>query len=192
MKFVIAFLMSAAFSLATQAETVRAAPDLDLQLQYYSKVLTPEGVTREARYQEKMLRRPGHVWVERILPTSAISGHIHDSNPQAAESEHRLFNHVVIPRHVVMEKNRLRVEYVDAPNKDVIAIPVSEYGNVNFDGSWENSFYLVDPAMVKAMPVSKKKRRCAWRTMARARAQRRVSKGAMGQSKADPFDHRKW
>jgi hypothetical protein len=154
MKLVVAFFLTAGVSICAQANTAQTAPDLDLNLSYYSKVLTPEGVTREARYQEKMLRRPGHVWVARILPTAAISAHVHDSNQPAAESEHKLFNHVVLPRHVVLQKNKLRVEYVDAKNQDLIAIPLSEYGNVNFDGSWKSSFYLVDPALVKAMPLS--------------------------------------
>ena len=38
-----------------------SAPDLDLAITYYSKTLTPDGVTRESRYQETMLRRPGHL-----------------------------------------------------------------------------------------------------------------------------------
>ncbi len=47
---------------------VTNASDQDLTVRYYSKVLTNEGVLRESRYEENMLRRPGHVWVERMLP----------------------------------------------------------------------------------------------------------------------------
>lgn len=135
------------------------APDLDLSIQYYSKVLTPEGVTREARYEEKMLRRPGHVWVARIVPKNADDQHDESDNSKGAaktkEAEHSHFNHVVTPRHVMLENNKLRVEYVDAHDKNIVAIPASEYDNVNFDGSWENTFYLLDPKLVKAMPLSK-------------------------------------
>lgn len=140
------------------------SPDLDLAIRYYSKVLTAEGVTREARYEEKMLRRPGHVWVARVVPKT-VSNQAHDVSQENGkknvslkikEPEHAHFNHVLTPRHVVFENNKVRVEYVDAHAKNVVAIPVSEYGNVNFDGSWENSFYLLDPKLVSAMPISKK------------------------------------
>lgn len=141
------------------------APDLDLNIQYYSKVLTAEGVTREARYEEKMLRRPGHVWVVRVLPKNVVESHDDDKTvskkkvalntaPAASATEHKHFNHVVIPRHVVLENNKVRVEYVDAHSKDVVAIPPSEYENVNFDGSWDNSFYLLDPKLVQTIPYS--------------------------------------
>lgn len=34
---------------------------------------------------------------------------------------------------------------------------VAEYGNVNFDGSWVNSIFLIDPTRVSAMPRSDRK-----------------------------------
>lgn len=155
----IAILLAAGF--AGSAQAAPAAPvDLDLGISYYSRVLTPEGVTRESRYEEKMLRRPGHVWVERVLApaTDAHAGHQHGGNTKVAlktQHEHKHFNPVLIPRHVMLEKNSVRVEYIDAHDKVVVAIPKAEYENVNFDGSWENSFYLLDPKLVAAMPLSK-------------------------------------
>ncbi len=156
----IAVLLAA--GCAGTAQAAPAAPaDLDLGITYYSRVLTPEGVTRESRYAEKMLRRPGHVWVERVLApsTDAHAGHKHGDNTKvvlkATQHEHKHFNPVLIPRHVVLEKNTVRVEYIDAHDKIVVSIPKAEYENVNFDGSWENSFYLLDPKLVAAMPLSK-------------------------------------
>jgi hypothetical protein len=148
---------------ATQATTQASAPDLDLSIQYYSRVLTPEGVTREARYEEKMMRRAGHVWVVRVLPKNIVDQHDDEISDQGgmkkgalktAEHQHKHFNHVVIPRHVQLENNKLHVEYIDAHDKEVVAIPVTEYENVNFDGSWENTYYLLDPKLVKAMPLA--------------------------------------
>lgn len=124
-----------------------SAPDLDLKIEYYSKVLTPEGVTREARYQEKMLRRPGHIWVARLLPKEPVA-------TQADPAEHTHFNPVLIPRHIQQENQQLRLELIDAKAQNVVAIPPSEYANLSFDGSWENSFYLLDPKLVKAIPRS--------------------------------------
>jgi hypothetical protein len=167
--FVVFFLglLTLPAQAAPASQPVQPAPDLDITVSYYSKVITPEGVTREARYDEKMLRRPGHVWVERILPKNAPDQH---DEPAAAldaqgkkkitktvtENEHRHFNHVVVPRHVILENKTLRIEYVDSHSKDIIAIPPAEYANVNFDGSWENTFYLIDPKLVKTMPRSAK------------------------------------
>ena len=156
----IAVLLAAGFAGTTQAAPAAPA-DLDLGITYYSRVLTPEGVTRESRYAEKMLRRPGHVWVERVLApsTDPHAGHKHGDNTKVAlkatQHEHKHFNPVLIPRHVVLEKNTVRVEYIDAHDKIVVSIPKAEYENVNFDGSWENSFYLLDPKLVAAMPLSK-------------------------------------
>lgn len=155
----LAVLLATGFATGAHAATP-AAPDLDLRISYYSRVLTPEGVTRESRYDEKMLRRPGHVWVERVLApaTDVHAGHDHDArasiNKKAAH-EHKHFNPVLIPRHVSLDKDTVRVEYIDAHDKVVVAIPKAEFENVNFDGSWENSFYLLDPKQVAAMPLSK-------------------------------------
>ena len=117
----IAILLAAGF--AATAQAAPAAPaDLYLGITYYSRVLTPEGVTRESRYEEKMLRRPGHVWVERVLApaTDAHAGHSHGENRKVAlktstaptQHEHKHFNPVLIPRHVTLEKNTVRVEYI--------------------------------------------------------------------------------
>ena len=152
----IAVLLAAGFAGTTHA-AAPAPADLDLSITYYSRVLTPEGVTRESRYEETMLRRPGHVWVERVLAPvlDAHDGHNKKVALKTTQHEHKHFNPVVIPRHVMLEKNTVRVEYIDAHDKVVVSIPKSEYDNVNFDGSWENSFYLLDPKLVAAMPLSK-------------------------------------
>ena len=120
-----------------------AAPSLDLAIAYYSKVRTPEGVTREARYEERMLRRPGHVWVARSLPAAAQARHGH------AE-----FNPALLARHVVNDGGKVRVEYVDRQAREVVAIPPSEYANVSFDGSWETAWFLLDPKQVMTLPAS--------------------------------------
>ncbi len=159
MKFLSTFFALSVFSISAHAASISPAPDLDLTIRYYSKVMTPEGVTREARYEEKMLRRPGHVWVARVLPKTASDQHEVTKKNVALtikEPEQAHFNHVVLPRHVMLENNKLRVEYVDAHARNIVAIPAAEYDNVNFDGSWENSFYLLDPKLVKAMPLSSK------------------------------------
>lgn len=142
----------AASLLCSAARAGAPAPDLDLEITYTSRVVTAEGVTRESRYDERVLRRPGHVWIERIIP-AVVAGDGHAGAADGAH-EHKHFNHVVIPRHVLIDDKKPRLEHVDAVNKLVIAIPPSEYGNVNFDGSFDNSFYLLDPKRVFAMALS--------------------------------------
>ncbi|MYM67195.1 hypothetical protein GTP45_10165 [Pseudoduganella sp. FT55W] len=135
-------LLMAALCVAGSA----AATDLDVKIAYYSKVVTAEGVVREARYEEKMLRRAGHVWSSRVLPA-----HVEEHSNGAP---HKHFNHVVLPRHVILENGKPRVEFVDAHAKEVVRVPPAEYDNVSFDGSWDHAYYLLDSKRLKAMPVT--------------------------------------
>ena len=137
-------------AVASAPAVTATAPDLDLAITYYSKTLTPDGVTRESRYQETMLRRPGHVWSARVLPANAAQ-HQH----QHEEGGHRHgINHIAMPRHVIDAGKTPRLEFVDAREKAVIAIPATEFDNVNFDGSWDRAFYLLDPRLLKTMTVT--------------------------------------
>lgn len=130
---------------ASQAQPVAQGPDLDLTIRYYTRVVSADGVLRESRYEETMLRRPDHVWVARVLPKDAA---------RADDHAHKHFNHVVLPRHVMRDGGRLRLEFVDAGERAVVSIPPTEYDNVNFDGSWTNAFFLVDPHSVALLPLS--------------------------------------
>lgn len=154
-------LSSAASFAQTQTQTV--APDLDLQISYYSKVLTAEGVSREARYQDKMLRRSGHVWLERIVPQTMLKAShateikkVSHNHQNEKLTEHKHFNPVLIPRHVQLENGKARIEFIDKAEKMTVSVPSSEFNNVNFDGSWENSYYLIDPQLLKSMKQSAK------------------------------------
>ncbi|WBS01083.1 hypothetical protein OU994_22630 [Pseudoduganella sp. SL102] len=169
-------LLAGALAMAGGAH---AGADLDLHITRYSKVVTAEGVTREARYEETMLRRAGHVWTARVLPgTSHGHGHGHEqehahegSHPpgqgkaqKAAASKvaarqsvgHKHFNPVTLPRHLAMEDGKLRLAYVDAYAKEVIAIPPGEFDNVGFDGSWDHAYHLLDTQGLRAMAPSQR------------------------------------
>jgi len=139
-------------AVANAPAVATTAPDLDLAITYYSKTLTPDGVTRESRYQETMLRRPGHVWSARVLPANATQ---HQHHHEEGGHRHGL-NHVAMPRHVINAGKTPRLEFVDAKEKAVIAIPATEFDNVNFDGSWDRAFYLLDPRLLKTMAVTKR------------------------------------
>jgi hypothetical protein len=136
---------------------VPQGPALDLSIKYYDRAMTVEGVLRETHFEETMLRRPGHVWVSRVLPklaTAENGKHAHQEHE--ASHDHKHFDPVFLPRHVSMEGDILKLNYVDRSKKIVINIVASEFENVNFDGSWINAYFLVDPQQVLAMPLSKK------------------------------------
>lgn len=81
MKFVPSSLLALVLfgSRLALANDLPKAPELDLSISYYSKVVTPEGVTREARYQDNMQRRDGHVWLYRVLPKAVGAAHDHEA-----------------------------------------------------------------------------------------------------------------
>jgi hypothetical protein len=101
---------------SAQAASV-TAPPLDLNIQYYSKAVTAEGVTREVRYQETMLRRPGHVWVARVLPPQAAAAAAAAHAGEHERSVHKHFNPAQLPRHVQLAGDKPRLEYVDLVHK---------------------------------------------------------------------------
>lgn len=165
-------IIALAFAAPQSQAAAPTAPPLNLRIQYYSKAITPEGVTREVRYEETMLRRPGHVWVSRVLPPGVpAAGQDHD------HSVHKHFNPVLLPRHVQLAGDKPQLTYVDRHHKEVIAVPPGEYGNVDFDGSWANAYHLFDPKLVQAMPLSPRPSTVAgarWRELVRNGSFRRV------------------
>ncbi|WP_426103795.1 hypothetical protein [Massilia sp. TSP1-1-2] len=140
----VQLLLGAAMLSGACCQAAQAAPPLDLSIAYYSRVTTPEGVTREARYQDSMLRRPGHVWVTRVLP----------AGPAPARPAHAEFNPVLLARHVMLQQGKVSVEFVDRRGRERVAVPPAEYANVGFDGSWENAASLLDPRRVMSLPLS--------------------------------------
>lgn len=144
-------------SWASHAAPMLQGPDLDLSIQHYSRVMTAEGVLRETRYDETMMRRPGHVWLARVLPASHRAKHSYGHQPAAKKSHnHKHPNYEVLPRHVMLDRDKIRLEVVNAEERDIIFVPPAEYDNANFDGSWVNAFFLMDPQRVAALPLSKR------------------------------------
>lgn len=160
MKFYFDFIARCSFPLALSFALVlfspalnaaQTAPDLDLTIHYLNRELTSEGVLHENSYDEKMLRRAGHVWNERILPK-----HANLKDTTHPNHEHKDFNYIVLPRLVTLDGNKLSVEFINLHDRQQIYIAPTEYENVNFDGSWANTFYLVDPEIISSMPVSRR------------------------------------
>lgn len=123
-----------------------SGPALDCTISHYNRILTAEGVLRESHYSETMLRRPGHVWVSRVLPANI---------PQVEEAEdHKHFNHSTLPHHITLQGKQPAIEFIDPHEKYRINVEAAEYANVDFDGSWKNAFYLISPEQIARIPKS--------------------------------------
>jgi len=146
------------------------ASDMDLSIKYFNRELSTDGVLHESSYEESMLRRNGHVWTQRVLPKQISENDTtHPPLPNPPPSgegtneslrdihvnhEHKDFNYIVLPRHVAFDGSKTTVEFIDMHERQVIYIAPTEYENVNFDGSWLNTYYLVNPQYVAAMPLA--------------------------------------
>jgi hypothetical protein len=151
-----------------------AAPALDAVLLHESMTVGADGVTRTTSYRERMVRREGHVWVERVKPGAggeAEHGHAHEQararasdaastgvRPVAAEAHagHKHFDFASAARHVTHDGRRARIEYVSAAERTVVDVPPAEYETTGFDGSWDNACYLTPPARLKPLAASAK------------------------------------
>ncbi|WP_296650976.1 hypothetical protein [Paraburkholderia sp.] len=166
---------------AFAASPALAAADLDAVVLHESRVVTADGVTRTTTYRERMVRRDGHVWVERVLPVAAAGGgrgghddHDHDhghvrKNPlragvqpvsahaaQATHTGHKHFNFQTAARHVTYDGKTAHIEYVDAANRTVVGVPPAEYESTGFDGSWDNAYYVTPPSQLKRLAAAKR------------------------------------
>jgi hypothetical protein len=143
------------------------APALDAVLLHESVTVGADGVTRTTSYRERMVRRDGHVWVERVRPDAPAHAHAHGHDdapasggvrPVAADAHagHKHFDFASATRHVTHDGQRVRIEYVSAAERTVVDVPPAEYETTGFDGSWDNAYYLTPPARLKALAAGAK------------------------------------
>lgn len=127
-------------------------PDLDAVVTHESTSVSRNGVTRTERFEERVIRRQGHVWTERVGAAAAPANPDHDAKNYGAE--HRHFDFESAARHVMREADgKTHLEYVDREKKWTVFVPAAEYGPVGFLGNWDAEFYLTPPALVAAIPV---------------------------------------
>ncbi|WP_323119693.1 hypothetical protein [Burkholderia alba] len=150
------------------AASVLAAPDLDAVLLHESTSVSADGVTRTASYRERMVRRDGHVWVERVLPAAADGAHAHrhaDASPGKggvrsvaadAHAGHKHFDFASASRHVTNDGKTVRIEYVNAAERTVVDVPPAEYETTGFDGSWDNAYFITPPSQLKKLDATAK------------------------------------
>jgi hypothetical protein len=136
-------------TLLTGAGAAARAADLDLDLlvDHDLTELGPDGVTRTVHFQERVHRREGMVWIERVLPAGA-----HDAGAHAAGGhDHKHLDLAAAARWITREGGVARVRLVNLQDRVVIEVPPAEYGEIGFDGSWENAWHLIDPRQLLAM-----------------------------------------
>ena len=145
-KFLCAALASCV-GLAHAAEL----PPLDATVSYDSTTVTHAGVTETRRFRNILIRRPGHVWMERMVPDQVETSHHHD----ASEAGHKHVDFDISTQHLTRSANGdIRAEYIDRDQRQIVYVPPTEYSISGFDGSWDNAAEMVAEKTVLAMPLS--------------------------------------
>src|SRR5450830_57633 len=144
-------LVAAAWSLlsilpAALAANTAGAPDQNLQIQHYSMTLGRDGVKRETTFTERVYRRNGEVWTERLIPAEATVEVDHDhaghNHPDAGSS----------PMWVRRQADgSLDARLVERHQRRTVKVDPQYYGNIGFNGNWGSIFYLSDPQSLKKM-----------------------------------------
>lgn len=146
MRVVLLLLVSAAAILSPPLR----AQDLALQVEHVTTSVGSDGVTRITRFAERLVRRDGQSWLERILPPGA-----HDEAGHQAGSEHKHMDASAAPRWVTRSADgKLVVRLVDVHGRRFFDVGPPDYANIGFDGKWTTASHLLDPLQVrKMMPV---------------------------------------
>jgi hypothetical protein len=137
--------------------------DLDARVLVEARSLSGDGILRQTRYEDQLMRRGDHTWTLRILPvgTPMADEHDHDqAKPtktgarKTSEPDHQHFNPQLAGRHVWLDAGKVRLEFVDTRSRMVVPVAPAEFETVGFDGSWERAYYMVSPREVARMPVT--------------------------------------
>lgn len=137
-----------ALLLAAPAWAQEAAPSLALKIEHSITTLSADGITRDVRYAERMVRQGDQVWLARVLPP-----HAHEAEEHAAGGKaHKHMDVAAAARWVQRgDDGALRVRLVNAHDQLVVDVPQPDWGNVGFDGQWAAARHLLDPAQIQRM-----------------------------------------
>lgn len=144
---------------SVQATTaaVKATPPADLRVTYYTRSIGHDGVLRETTHTNRVYRRTsdqgGWVWTERELPEalrqSEGHGHEHRHGPHAGHAHDEANG---APLRVSRgDDGQEKVEVILNQTRRVIEVERAHHGNVGYGGSWDAQYWLVPPAMLRAM-----------------------------------------
>ena len=152
----VMLLAAGAFAAAVSAGAVSAAPavepvaglaDIDALVSYETRQVTASGVTRIDTWQERLVRRAGQVWTERVLPA-----HRHTLESSVEHAGHKHLNAQTAARWLrVNARGEIELKLVDRENKVVVDVPKAEFASVSFDGRMDAAASIVPAAVVQAM-----------------------------------------
>ncbi|WP_156924454.1 hypothetical protein [Derxia gummosa] len=136
---------------AVPAPPAADLPPLDAVISYESRIVNHAGVTEVRSFRNLLVRRPGHVWMQRLLP-EVRAGHETEGE---AHGGHKHFDFEAATQHLTRNADgSIRADYVDAETRQIVFVPPAEYSVSGFDGSWEGAAALVPEKVVLAMPRS--------------------------------------
>lgn len=127
-----------------------AVPDIDAVLSYQSHAVSRNGITKESRFQERLIRREGYIWTERVLPQSVYKEHDLETPTEHAAHEHFDFDSAA--RLLTRDSNgKLQLDYVDVARTTVVRVPPGEYEATGFGSTWASAASLVEPRAIASM-----------------------------------------
>ncbi|MBO0941715.1 hypothetical protein [Acidovorax temperans] len=140
-------------SVAATTAAVAAAPALNLRVSYFTRSIGNDGVQRDTRHTNRLVRQPGTVWTERELPAalseSVTHGHAHSHGPHAGHAHDEAQG---APLRVSRAADGTeRVEVILSETRRVIEVDRAHHGNVGYGGSWDASYWIVPPATLQGM-----------------------------------------
>ena len=136
------------FALLAACASGAHASDLALRIEHDSTVIGADGVTRNVRFAERLIRRGGQSWLVRVIPPGAHRDGEHASGGRA----HKHMDVAAATRWVVRtDDGRLRVRLVDEHERMIVEVAPVDYANIGFDGRWSTAAQLLDPEQLKHM-----------------------------------------
>ena len=124
------------------------AQTVDLLVKHLAVSQGADGVKRSTEFSERLTRTPDSVWISRVLPTGAHSGHDHAKGGDA----HKHLDVSTASRWITRAPNGdIALRLVPNDEKVLVTVAKTDYGNVGFDGSWPAAWSLIDPATLKRM-----------------------------------------
>ena len=142
-------LVAAVVALPLRAGAAQKLPDLDAVLSYQSSSISRNGVTKEMRFQEKMIRRDGHLWTAPVPGKIALG---YEDETPAEHAAHEHFDFESAARHLSHDaEGKLQLDYVDAARSTVVRVPPGEYEATGFTSSWASAASLIEPGSISAM-----------------------------------------
>ncbi len=140
-------LLPALASAASQPQPLSAI------MTFESKVLSSEGVEKQTRFQERLIRDGRNVWTVRLLP-AGTPPHVH----QAGDHQHKHdTNFVLAAKWIALDaQQKAQLKFVRQETKTIITPRTEEFAGLGFDGSWEHAAYLLDRSALQQMRVLNK------------------------------------